>query len=87
MNVTRTNRGFEIIEMPSYPSGETRRLIQASSAIGDYKDSMDVPGSSYLWVGQDHHLDREQVKQLIAHLRAWLKAHRLELDLKIPSEK
>lgn len=53
------------------------RLIQESSAVGDYDDSLDNPGSSYLWVGRDHHLDRDQVRELIGHMNAWLTNGRL----------
>jgi hypothetical protein len=55
------------------------RLIQESSAIGDYEDSFDCPGSSYLWVGDDHHLDREEVAELIENMQHWLDNGRLPL--------
>lgn len=43
------------------------RLIQESSAVGDY-----------LWVG-DHHLNREEVTELITRMQHWLKTGRLKL--------
>jgi len=59
---------------------ETTRLVQESSAIGDYEDSSDLPGSSYLWVGQDHHLNREEVAELINRMQHWLETGRLKAD-------
>ena len=72
MRVKTTERGFPTIVHPKYASdeGETR-LVQQSSAIGDYADSFDKPGSSYLWLGDDHHLNREEVRELIRHLSKW----------------
>jgi hypothetical protein len=57
------------------------RLIQESSAIGDYENSFDCPGSSYLWIGQYHHLNREEVAELIARMQYWLKTGRIEMDV------
>jgi len=54
MELSKTERGFPIVRCEPYPPGckESDCLIKASSAIGDYEDSFDKPGSSYLWVGQ-----------------------------------
>jgi len=81
MRAIKTDRGFIVIEEEKYQNepGEFTRLIQESSAIGDYEDSMDKPGSSYLWVGQDHHLDREQVQGLIMSMEHWLNTGRLPI--------
>lgn len=74
MNVTQTDRGFEQIEHPKYPpDGSLFRLVQESSAIGDYDNAFDIPGSSYLWIGDHHHLSREEVAELVEHLQSWLK--------------
>lgn len=78
MKETKTNRGFGIINYPSYPSGQEKRLVQASSAIGDYEDSFENPGSSYLWIGEHHHLNREEVASLIEHLKTWLETGKLD---------
>ncbi len=56
------------------------RLIQESSAIGDYEDSEDNVGSSYLWVGNDHHLNREEVSLLVHIMSSWLIDGRLPLN-------
>jgi len=51
-NKTVDARGFAKVEfIDEY--GETCS-VHCSSAIGNYKDSFDRPGSSYLWVGLDH---------------------------------
>jgi len=76
-----TPRGFTVVVEEKYQNqpGEFTRLIQESSAIGDYEDSDEKPGSSYLWVGQDHHLNREQVQELINRMQVWLKFGRLSV--------
>ena len=79
MKLIETNRGFFAIEGNEYPETEkVSRIIQESSAIGDYSDSFDKPGSSYLWVGNDHHLDREEVLQLVKYMNNWLNNGRLK---------
>ena len=81
MKIKKDGRGFYVVVEEKYQnkSGEYTRLIQESSAIGDYEDSMDIPGSSYLWIGQDHHLNREQVKELIGYMQYWLDNKRLPI--------
>lgn len=81
MRVEKSNRGFEVIVCEEYAGkGGMKRLLQQSSAIGDYGNSMDQPGSSYLWVGDYHHLDREEVSELVEHLNSWLSTGSLKLD-------
>lgn len=74
MQVTTTSRGFEIIEHEKYAANvpTLTRLVQSSSAIGQYPDAFLRPGTSFLWIGQDHHLDREEVRSLVGYLQAWL---------------
>lgn len=74
MKVEKTDRGFPVIEHPVYASdtGEIARLVQQSSAVGDYPDAFVNPGSSFLYVGDAHHLNREEVVELIAHLQRWV---------------
>jgi hypothetical protein len=79
MKIVRSDRGFFFLMHPTYlPPHDEGRLASESSAIGDYDDSMDNPGSSFLWIGDDHHLNREEVKEFIQHLRQWLKTGRLD---------
>ena len=81
-----TSRGFEKVDHLKYPPVEDgqplARLVQQSSIIGDYPDATFKPGSSGLWVGKDHHLDREEVKELADRLQAWLATG----SLRIPSD-
>ena len=78
MITTETDRGYRIVFWQTFAGVVTNaRLIQESSAIGDYEDSMDNPGSSYLWVGEVHHLNREEVSTLIAFMQHWLDHGRL----------
>lgn len=75
-----TDRGFGIIKHPPYADAQESetRLVQESSAIsGEYPDAFDHPGSSYLWIGADHHLNREEVALLVKHLKTWLNTGKL----------
>lgn len=79
MKLTTTDRGFNLIEHPHHPpNGTSIRLVQESSAIGDYDDAMDKPGSSFLWIGADHHLNREAVARLVKAMQRWLDTGRLK---------
>lgn len=82
MRAFATGRGFRLIEEEKYQNerGVFTRLVQESSAIGDYDNSFDLPGSSYLWIGQDHHLNREQVAELIGRMQHWLDTGRLKVS-------
>ena len=82
MQSKKTERGFVVVTHEKYQNkpGEFTQLIQESSAIGDYDDSFDKPGSSFLWVGQDHHLNREEVEELIGRMQYWLSTGRLQVD-------
>jgi hypothetical protein len=73
-----TERGFDLMTHDVYPpDGTEARVVQTSSAVGEYDDSLDRPGSSFLWVGKDHHLNREEVAQLRDALTRWLETGRL----------
>lgn len=86
MKVVTTHRGFHVLEHPKYPPPDTPteqvffRLAQESSIIGDYPDACDRPGSSALWIGLSHHLNREEVRDLVAHLNHWLTTGTLDLS-------
>lgn len=80
MKSEKTQRGFVVVDHPGYTDGIPVRLVQESSAIADYDTSMDCPGSSYLWVGEHHHLDREEVKELVERMQHWLDTSRLFVD-------
>jgi len=73
-----TGRGFQVVVAETYPPDETvSRVVQQSSAIGDYDDSFQRPGSSYLWLGESLHLDRDQVRELTVLMQNWLETGRL----------
>ncbi len=82
MKSIKTGRGFVVVLEEKYQNtpGEFTRLIGESSAVGDYDDSWDLPGSSFLWIGNDHHLNREQVRELIDRMEHWLQTKRLAVD-------
>jgi hypothetical protein len=85
MNVEKSERGFENLMHSSYPAkatggGAPARLAGQSSAIGDYEDSWERPGSSFLWIGQQHHLNREEVDRFARHLLEWVATGKLNLE-------
>jgi len=81
MNASKTARGFNIIEHLTYANEpKLERLVQESSAVGDYDDSLDNPGSSFLWLCQDFHLNREEVRELIDIMKYWLDNKKLPED-------
>lgn len=78
MELKKTGRGFGLVTHEDYPDGGDSRLIQESSAISPiYDNAMDLPGSSYLWVGENHHLNREQVAEMVRHMMNWLATGKL----------
>ena len=76
MKETKTYRGFQLIKHADYLDENKIRLVQQSSAIR-YENGYDKPGTSCLWVGENLHLDREQVSQLIGYLNHWLETGKL----------
>lgn len=72
MKIQKTKRGFEIINLPKYASEFyiEERLVQQSSAIAP--GGVGKPGSSFLWVGEHHHLSKKQVRQFVKYLNNWL---------------
>ena len=79
MNLYETDRQFRGVQEWMYAENPPKesRILQESSAIGDYPDSMEQPGSSFLWVGEHHHLNREQIVELIGHMQHWLDTGRI----------
>lgn len=72
MRIEVSDRGFEVLVHEGYAPAEPARLAGQSSGIGEYEDAFRRPGSSFLWIGSNHHLNREQVKELTEHLTRWL---------------
>ena len=72
MQIDYNQRGFQVLVAESYPERLPTRLVGQSSVVGDYDDALERPGSSAIWVGDEHHLSREQVMQLIDHLQCWV---------------
>ena len=79
MRIKVSDRGFRFLMAEKYQNmpGEFTKLLSESSAVGEYDDSFENPGSSYLWVGQDHHLNREEVAKMIEIMQHWLDKKRL----------
>ncbi|MCK4820714.1 hypothetical protein KA005_33420 [bacterium] len=72
MKTVSTDKGFTVILHEKYASelGEYERLVQESSAAG----------GPFLWIGKNHHLNREEIEELIARLQYWLDNKRLNFD-------
>lgn len=84
MKIETTQRGFETINHKcNLEDKPPERLVQQSSAIGDYEDAFDRPGSSFLWIGDNHHLNREEVTEFRDSLNRWLETGYLS---KAPNE-
>ncbi len=79
MKCIKTNRGFRKIIHEKYQKKpcEMTDILGESSAVGEYADSFEKPGSSFLWVGEDHHLNREEITELIESMQYWLDIKRL----------
>jgi len=74
MKAATTRRGFVVVTHPQYLAPhEEERLIQESSAIGDCPS----PGGSFLWIGDDHHLNRDEVAELVSRMVTWMATGRL----------
>lgn len=85
MNVMLTSRGFEFVDFED--ENDVACSLQQSSAVGNYEDAMERPGSSAIWLGckknrPPHmgdeasprmHLNREQVCELVERLENWLR--------------
>jgi hypothetical protein len=83
MRYVRTQRGFEQVLHDYYPPQTPvvlTRLVQQSSVVGNYEDAMERPGSSALWLGENHHLSREEVAELRDRLTLWLATGSLRLQ-------
>ena len=49
-------------------------MIKESSAVGSHESALAIPGSSYLWFGNDlsFHLNRDEVSKIINALQDWI---------------
>jgi len=76
MDSYRTARGFTVIAHKKFPNEKEdysmTRLIQESSLMLNDDDPDEVPGSGFLWIGRDHHLNREEIKELISRMQHWV---------------
>lgn len=74
MRLHQSSRGFWFLLHPEYlKPHEESRLVAESSATTLERG----PGEEFLWVGEDHHLDREEVTELRDALTRWLETGRL----------
>lgn len=78
-----TDRGFEVVSHPRYQGGDRTprlplRLVGQSSAWSCREG--DRAGTSYLWIGEHHHLNREEVRELTDRLTAWLTTGSLRVE-------
>lgn len=87
MDYQKTGRGFEVVMHDSYSNEpEPMRLVQQSSAIRDYPDALQRPGSSCLWIGDNHHLNREEAAELMNRIATWLATGSLRISSDVTDE-
>lgn len=71
----RTAQGFPLIEFGDIV--EQMCALEASTLIDtDSPKAFDNPGTSAVWlgpIGQEMHLNKNQARALVLHLRIWLK--------------
>ena len=78
MKIEKTERGFIVVVHDTYSSNpHPARLVGESSAIGNDDDAFDNPGSSALWIGDNFHLNRKEVAELVGLLQGLLDNKRL----------
>lgn len=78
MNVTFSNkrRGFHDLYLRGDRGGVIK--ISESSAIGEYDDALDNPGSSALWIESPRNAySREEIESMIEIMQKWLDQKRL----------
>ena len=72
MKISKTERGFEVISF--FDRNQQLCSLQQSS-LADYEP----PGSSAIWFGIEDrrmHIDLEHMKELLPHLKRWVKKGR-----------
>ena len=81
-----SGRGFTFVKKPDVEDAKQMvRVISESSAIGPYPDSLENPGSSYLWLGPEGvQINREEAQELVYMILHWL--YNKRLPLKDPSD-
>lgn len=72
-----SDRGFQFVLHDMHNDDAQTRLVSQSSAVGNYDDASDRPGSSFIWIGKHHHLSREEVAKLRDYLTRWLETGEL----------
>lgn len=60
MHIELTPRGFEVIRLPQHPGADEAPVVQQSSL-----------DDSRLWIGERHHVDFEQARELGERLIRW----------------
>lgn len=78
MRVNCTIEGHRLIESESC-ADKTKMavVVQESHAVNNYIDYYNDPGSSFLWIGTDHHFNRDEVQELVGYLNNWVQTGKL----------
>jgi hypothetical protein len=81
MRIKVSDRGFiSLMHREEVSSDVEVRVVSESSKMGTYSDSEANPGSSFLWVGEQVQLNREEADRLAKSIQYWLKNKRLPHD-------
>ena len=70
MKVEHTHHGLELISHPEYPPDPEYSPYSVAVSMLVQTSSRAYPAS--LWFGKNHHLSRDEVIDLIAHLQSWV---------------
>jgi len=66
MEERKTQRGFKVVYHESYPNESEERLVQESSIV-----------EQHLWIGDNFHLNKDEVRELKNYLNYWLETEKL----------
>ena len=77
MNKFVTDLGLQRIMHRVHAGIEQTVVVGQSVASRPDPDVLTQPGSSYLWLSGGHHLDRQEVRELMRYLSHWVNTGRL----------
>ena len=85
MELKESPGGWRYIEHELHDGKTIQRLLAESSTVGHDDDSLDNPGSSYLLIANEFHLNRAQARFLAITIFDWLINKRLPTHIDAPA--
>lgn len=80
MKFMKTARGFELIEFKD-DKGQDCSLQQSSAIDFNVECSVEIPGSSKIWLGTDNdrmHLTKDMARVIVHHINKWIETGSFE---------